>query len=237
MKFNSFRALTVIAAAAALSFAAQAQVSVTSGASGVTSSVSQANGVNQFSSHGAYAQSNNTASASTAGAGMYYNAAGAATTSTTGSTTTGAYGVGAGQSVAGAQQTGLAQAEGTYNAIKPAGYLFGVIPYGNGGAVGSVKVGSTSQVGTQSGTVINNSGIGGAGTNANAWNLTTGAVSAPVPGTSNATGTTLGNAVVSTTGLSTQPGGLSAGGIYTVGPLTNIGALQNGSYIGTITRP
>lgn len=244
--------LIAIAITALIGSSAFAQVSVNSQVTGGAASYSVANG-NSYSAHSASALANNSSSASGAATtpttffgvvtGPYYQASASGATSTTGSTTTNAAGIGAGMSSAGASQAGTASSTQAANAIKPAGSFFG-IPFGNGGTVGNVNINSLSQVGTQSTAGVTNSGLASSGTTAGANNTTTASIAAPTSGTTNATGASTG-AATATAASSHFPvipffgnsATSSAGGTMTVGNVTNVGAFQNGSFSGTITRP
>ncbi|MGV8805404.1 MAG: hypothetical protein ACWA6Y_10635 [Polaromonas sp.] len=217
-----------------------AQVSVNSQVGASVQSYSVATG-NAYSSHAASALANNSASAAgTASSpgffGPYYQASAAGGTVTNGSTTTSASGIGQGSANAGAAQAGTATSNQAANAIKPAGSLFG-IQFGNGGTVGNVSISSLSTIGTQSNAGVSNSGLALSGSQANANNNTFASVSAPSSGTSNASGSLTGSATVTTYHVNTPGDSSGAGGTISMGPITNIGALQNGSFAGTITRP
>ena len=237
--------LIAIAITALIGSSAFAQVSVNSQVAGAVQSYLVANG-NSFSTHSASALANNSSSASGAATpttffGPYYQAAASGTTSTNGSTTTTASGRGAGSSSAGAAQSGTASSVQAANAIKPAGSFFG-IPFGNGGTVGNVNISSLSQVGTQSAAGVANTGFAFGGTIAGANNTTTANIAAPTSGTSNATGTSTGAATAIAVNFNSNPflgnnETSSANGTLAVGAVTNIGAFQNGSFGGTITRP
>ena len=242
--------LIAAAITALIGSSAFAQVSVNSQVAGGVQSYSVANG-NSFSTHSATAQANNSSSASGAATtprtflgvvtGPYYQASATGATSTGGSTTTSALGIGAGSSSAGASQVGTASSTQAANAIKPAGSFFG-IPFGNGGTVGNVNISSLSQVGTQSAAGVTNTGFAFGGTTAGANNTTTANIAAPTSGTSNATGTSTGAATAIAVNFSSNPflgnnETSSANGTLAVGAVTNIGAFQNGSFGGTITRP
>lgn len=229
-----------------------AQVGVNSQVAGGAVSYSVANG-NSYSTHSASAQATNSSSATGAATtpttflgvvtGPYYQAGATGTTSTTGSTTTNASGIGAGMSNAGASQAGTASSNQAANAIKPAGSFFG-IPFGNGGNVGNVAIQSLSQVGTQSAAGVVNTGLASSGTTAAANNTTTANIAAPTSGTSSATGSSAGAATATAASshfpvipLFGNSASSSAGGTMTVGNVTNVGAFQNGTFSGTITRP
>lgn len=233
-------AIAITALAAGSVFA---QNTVNSQVSGGAVSYSVANG-NSFSTHSASAAANNTSSAtgtqSTPGFfGPYYQASASGTTSTSGSTTTSASGIGLGGASAGAAESGTATAAHSANAIKPAIVIFGV-GIGNGGTVGNVAVNSNSQVGTASTAGVVNSGLALSGTSANAHNTTSASVAAPTAGTSSAIGSSTGAATATAYHFNTPGDSSSANGTMTLaGPpvVTNVGAFQNGSFSGTITRP
>lgn len=224
-----------------------AQNTVNSQVSGGALSYSVASG-NSFSNHTASATANNTSTATGTHSvpglfGPYYQASASGTTSTTGSTTTNALGLGTGMSSAGASESGTASSVQSANAIKPAGTFLG-IPFGNGGTVGNVAITSLSQVGTQSAAGVVNTGLASSGTTAAANNTTSASIAALVAGTSVATGSSSGGATA-TAASSHFPvipflgnsSSASAGGTMNVGAVTNVGAFQNGTFGGTITRP
>lgn len=233
-------AIAITALAAGSVFA---QNAVNSEVSGGAASYSVANG-NSYSNHTASAAANNSSTAtgghSTTGFfGPYYQASATGTTSSTGSTTTNAAGVGAGMSSAGAMESGSGSSIQAANAIKPAFWIFG-----NGGTVGTVGINSLSQVGTQSAAGVVNTGLASSGTTAAAHNTTSASISAPSSGTSNAAGSSVGGATATATSshfpvipFFGNSASSSASGTMNVGSVTNVGAFQNGSFGGTITRP
>ena len=230
-------AMAIIALAGGSVFA---QNAVNSQVSGGAVSYSVASG-NSFSTHSASAAANNTATAtgtqtSPGFLGPYYQAAASGATSTSGSTTTTASGIGAGMSSAGASQAGTASSVHSANAIKPAGTIFG-IPFGNGGTVGNVVIANNSLVGTQSTADVNNNGLALSGTAASAHNATSAAISAPVPGNSNAVGASNGGATSVAYHFNTLGDSSSANGTIVTGIVSNVGAFQNGSFTGMISRP
>lgn len=238
--------LIAVAITALMGSSAFAQVSVNSQVAGGVQSYSVANG-NSFSTHSASALANNSSSASgtatpTTFFGPYYQASASGTTSTTGSTTTNAAGFGAGMSSAGASQAGTASSTQAANAIKPAGWC-SCIPFGNGGTVGNVNISSLSQVGTQSAAGVTNTGLASSGTIAAAHNNTTAGIATPTSGTTNAAGVSTGAATAGASNahshfaLLGSSASSSAGGTMMVGTVANVGAFQNGSFGGTITRP
>lgn len=232
--------LIAMAIAALAGGSVLAQNTVNSQVSGGAVSYSVASG-NSFSTHSASAAANNTATAtgtqsSTGLFGPYYQASASGATSTSGSTITTASGIGAGMSSAGASQAGDASSIHSANAIKPASSFF-CIPFGNGGTVGNVAITSNSQVGTQSTAGVHNNGLALSGTAANAHNATSAAISAPVPGNSNAAGASTGGATTATYSFHTPGDSSSASGTMNVGAVSNVGAFQNGSFTGMISRP
>lgn len=237
--------LIAIAITALAGGSAFAQVAVNSSVGAAVQSYSVSAG-NSYSNHSASAAANNSASAAGSATtpttflgvvtGPYYQAGATGGTATNGSTTTNAAGFGQGSSTAGAAQAGTASSNQAANAIKPAGSFFG-IPVGNGGTVGNVSLASLSTVGTQSTAGVTNTGIALSATQANAFNNVYANISAPNAGTSNASGATTGGSTVTTYHVNTPGDASSANGTITMGAITNIGALQNGSFNGTITRP
>ena len=229
-----------------------AQVGVNSQVAGGAASYSVANG-NSYSTHSASAQATNSSSATGAATtpttflgvvtGPYYQAGATGTTSTTGSTRTDASGLGAGMSSAGASQAGNASSNPAAKAIKPERSFFW-IPFFKKGNLGHVAIQSLSQVGTQSAAGVGNTGVASSGTTAVANNTTTANIAAPTSGTSSATGSSVGAATATAASshfpvipLFGNSASSSAGGTMTVGNVTNVGAFQNGTFSGTITRP
>lgn len=237
--------LIAIAITALAGGSAFAQISVNSQVGGSVQTYSVSAG-NTFSNHSASAAANNSASAAGSATtpntflgvttGPYYQASAMGGTVTNGSTTTNASGFGQGSSQASAGQAGTATSDHAANAIKPSGSFLG-IPVGNGGTVGNVSMTSLSTVGTQSTAGVVNTGTAQGTTQANAFNNAFAHISAPNSGTTNASGAVTGTSTVNTYHVANLGGAATANGTISMGAITNIGALQNGTFGGTITRP
>lgn len=202
--------------------------SATSTVNGSTVSAAVATGVNQFSVQGASAYSQN--QSSTSGSAVFPGFGLATSGATTqGTTVTSSGGLGQGFSGAAAEQYGNASstqaASGSFN---------------HGKLVGNINASSNATTGTHSNAATVNTGLASSGSTGSATNNSSAMVTPSISSlfgnaATQAVGNTAGVANVTTWGAATPGGVVNAGGTLTVNNVPNVGAVQSGTYGGSIT--